>query len=525
MTLFKARFLCVLAVFCLSSYCFAELRLPTANVVAKRLSPYTYLSSTTIDVTPIKQVSHTISSILQDSPGVQVIPYGSEGHLSLVTIRGSFSHHVLIYLDDILLNNDFGAVDLSLIPLSVIDRITVYRGSQSGAIGGIIKIDTIRSNTSFVSLKSQSFNSHSAQVYQSILDKNVAISWLANTSFSSGNYSFIDTKGTQYNLEDDTQTTRQNNTVNQTVFLTSVATPKHEFKWLIEHLNRGTPGLVTQLAQKASETNHHHYMNWKTNLFSGELNQTISYKTQRFDDLLGEFSGASQTHALTQKTITLQFSDKLLNEGLKYEYLYTLADFDSTQNHIKNSYNFQHQHQVRLDSHHLFSRSDLLFSGGASWLSDTGSMPFGQVGFSFYWLPIFFTKYTFSSGFRAPTFFERFGRIGNHFPNNDLLPEKSLQWSLSNTLLLDNHHLELTVFDFFIHDLIQARLVSSFAIKSFNLESVRIQGIEHSYGYESDTFNYAHSATLQVAKHTLTGKLLPGKSPFVFSQSLSYRFK
>ena len=81
-------------------------------------------------------------------PGLHIERRGGEGQYSAVTMRGSTSAQVTIYVDGVPQNLGLdGAVDLSLIPMSNVARIEVYRGHVparfSGApIGGVINIVT-----------------------------------------------------------------------------------------------------------------------------------------------------------------------------------------------------------------------------------------------------------------------------------------------------------------------------------------------------------------------------------------------
>ncbi|MDR1045637.1 MAG: TonB-dependent receptor plug domain-containing protein, partial [Candidatus Adiutrix sp.] len=85
---------------------------------------------------------------LQMVPGLHVEQRGGEGQFSTVTMRGSTSAQVNVYVDGVPQNiGGEGAVDLSLITLSNVARIEVYRGYVpvrfSGApIGGVINIVT-----------------------------------------------------------------------------------------------------------------------------------------------------------------------------------------------------------------------------------------------------------------------------------------------------------------------------------------------------------------------------------------------
>src|SRR3989338_7101603 len=92
--------------------------------------------------------AQTVPQILERAAGVHLSSYGGLDDFSAISIRGSTSDQVLIYLDGVLLNSAQGQmVDLSFIPLDVVESIEIYRGGSPGKIvdstpGGAITIHT-----------------------------------------------------------------------------------------------------------------------------------------------------------------------------------------------------------------------------------------------------------------------------------------------------------------------------------------------------------------------------------------------
>lgn len=97
----------------------------------------------------MRQLS-TVSELIDRSPSTRVRSLGSPGQFASVSIRGSSAEQVAVYLDGARLNSGgFGTVDISTIPVAMIDRIEVIRGggtAQFGgdAIGGVVNIITKR---------------------------------------------------------------------------------------------------------------------------------------------------------------------------------------------------------------------------------------------------------------------------------------------------------------------------------------------------------------------------------------------
>jgi len=92
----------------------------------------------------------TISDVLKDVPGLNVVQTGGPGGVTSVFIRGTNSNHTKVLVDGIDVSdpsNSTGAFDFGQLLTPDIERIEVLRGPQSGlygsdAIGGVINIVT-----------------------------------------------------------------------------------------------------------------------------------------------------------------------------------------------------------------------------------------------------------------------------------------------------------------------------------------------------------------------------------------------
>lgn len=93
-----------------------------------------------------------IADLIEQTPGVFVRRFGGPGEASEVSIRGSSGSQVVVLLDGVRLNSaQSGTVDLSTIPLDLIERIEVTRGggsvqTGSDAIGGVVNLVTKRAD-------------------------------------------------------------------------------------------------------------------------------------------------------------------------------------------------------------------------------------------------------------------------------------------------------------------------------------------------------------------------------------------
>ncbi len=113
------------------------------------------LAETTGFVTVIKREEfegkmEDLAEVLQNEAGVQVRQAGGLGSFSTVSLRGSSSDQVMVFMDGVLLNDaSGGGVDLSTISLSDVAAIEVFRGMtpinfNKASIGGVVNIRTLR---------------------------------------------------------------------------------------------------------------------------------------------------------------------------------------------------------------------------------------------------------------------------------------------------------------------------------------------------------------------------------------------
>lgn len=121
------------------------------GVVARGVKPHELPEDPTSFTTVIRTDAYagegkTAEQLLSEAVGVQVRRLGGPGQPAEISIRGSTSRQVVVMLDGVPLNDaQTAAVDLSTIPVDLLERIEVSRGGGSvqaggGAIGGIVNL-------------------------------------------------------------------------------------------------------------------------------------------------------------------------------------------------------------------------------------------------------------------------------------------------------------------------------------------------------------------------------------------------
>jgi vitamin B12 transporter len=129
-----------------------EEALPPVVVTATRTETPQQDVTTSISVITAKDIEAqhavTVSEILRNVPGLDVVQSGSRGNPTSVFIRGSESDQLLVLIDGVEANSTtLGAFDFAHLMTDNIERIEVLRGAGgtlygSQAIGGVINIIT-----------------------------------------------------------------------------------------------------------------------------------------------------------------------------------------------------------------------------------------------------------------------------------------------------------------------------------------------------------------------------------------------
>jgi len=170
----------------------------------------------------LRERAITLPDVLEGMAGVRVRKLGGLGDYATVSIRGSSSQQVRVYIDEVPLNDAFwGGVNLGNIPLGMFSRVEVYRGvipvSFGGSgTGGVVRLVTPKLGTGgYGTVTSGSFGTIGAFFLTSRKSALFGGEYLR----AENDYPFLDDNGTRYNPEDDVWTRRYNNDFRSTSLL------------------------------------------------------------------------------------------------------------------------------------------------------------------------------------------------------------------------------------------------------------------------------------------------------------------
>ncbi|HVI02509.1 MAG TPA: TonB-dependent receptor [Enhygromyxa sp.] len=185
-----------------------------------------FVSAIDLESAPDRRPADDLARVISRAPGVTVRSIGGLGQFSAVSIRGSTSLQVPVFLDGApLQGGDAGLVDLSSQPLDALARIEIYRGYVpirfgSAAIGGAIDlIGAVHRGPARLSFVGGfgSFLAREARVgYATALSKRLSIAARVGYAGSRGDFPYFDDGNTPLLEADDGLLRRANNHYDRT---------------------------------------------------------------------------------------------------------------------------------------------------------------------------------------------------------------------------------------------------------------------------------------------------------------------
>jgi iron complex outermembrane receptor protein len=161
----------------------------------------------------------SLADVLRDAAGVTLRAQGTGG-LATISIRGSTTEQVAVFLDGVPLNRAIGgAVNVGDFALSEIERIEIYRGAAplrlgSAAMGGVLNIVTRSPGANTrgeASAWGGSFGTVGASGFATLSAGILRLDLSASFERSDGDFQLRSDNGTTGNFADDYLTRRHNN--------------------------------------------------------------------------------------------------------------------------------------------------------------------------------------------------------------------------------------------------------------------------------------------------------------------------
>lgn len=471
-----------------------------------------------------------VAEVIEREAGVQVRQSGGLGSFSTVSLRGSTSDQVMIFLDGILLNDaSGGGVDLSNISLADVETIEIYRGVTpinfgKASVGGAVNIKTLRTRKGFKASVGAGYGSFNTQkIFGYVNHKPGKWDYLVSADYlgSDNNFEFLNDRGTEWNTADDRWEERNNADFAQYNLLAKFGYDFNpRFRWDVTgqffSKDQGLPNWIntpqsdTRLGTRRGIFSTRFALQKFTPLsLDTELRLDYSQKEEEYDDRQG-YVGLGRQHSKYTTTRfgaglftkwntdrqTMSFLVEAMHEDYRPEdLLQNDPPHDSSRDllnlGLQDSIKFFNQRLIVTPAIRYTWLKDVLESGSDVWgytfeestREDTYASP--QLGVKFSpvkWLTL---RANVAQYVREPSFFELFGDRGFFIGNEDLRAEKGLNTDIGFSLnwfpdlaLLDRISLNMSYFDSDVEDLITRVYDARGVGRSVNISDSNIHGVE-----------------------------------------------
>ncbi|MBI9075382.1 MAG: TonB-dependent receptor [Desulfatibacillum sp.] len=524
-----------------------------------------------------------LAQVLQNEAGVQVRQSGGLGSFSTVSLRGSSSDQVMIYMDGILLNDaSGGGVDLSNISLADVSSVNIYRGVTPASfgkagIGGVVNIKTLRAQKgtkysvgagygSFDTKKAFGFVNHKPGKTDFLLS--------ADYLGSKNDFEFKNDQGTSWNKQDDQVEKRRNADFYQSNVLAKAgwdANPDLRFDLVNQYFfkDQNLPNWINLDTASTNLTTSRNITTLRMgldNLTSLGLNTVASIshslKEEKYNDMEGSVGLGKQLNKYTTRRWTGDIYTEWVTDynilAAKVEYqqenyepkdlLQSDNPHDSNRHYVVSTL----QDNVVLLSQRLVISpavryvwlSDELESGASVWGADLEKSERKDE----YWMPQcgvkikpwswFTLKSNIAQYVREPSFFELFGDRGFFVGNEELKAENGTNFDVgfeinhyTQWLLINRISFSGAYFKNDVEDLITRVYDSRGVGKSVNISESEITGMESQAAVDLlRLFTLSGNITWQdpVNKSEISafnGKRLPGRYEWATTGKCEFHYR
>jgi len=503
--------------------------------------------------------SDDIPTLIEKETSVQVRQSGGLGSFSSVSLRGSSSNQVMVFLDGVPLNDSTGGgVDLSSIPYSEVSSIEIYRGNTPstfgrGGMGGAINIKTMKAVEGISGNIESSYSSFNTfKLAPTISQKTGKFDYLINTEYlsSKNNFGFLNDKGTQYNTNDDKWEQRNNSQFWHANVLANAGYDiskdvRAEFSEQYFGKDQNLASQNNSPLTKAKLSTARNIVNLKMNYFNSSSRLDYTYKKEYYDDKNGTLSLGKQYN----RYITNNYGyNQLFETTWKQQVLDLIFDIHREQyntsdlfkikpdtNSSRNIYTASAEDKIVFFSESLMIVPALTFEYYDTDISDNNTKHDNG-----YLNPKLGVKYQLNKniGFksniarytREPSFFELIGDRGYFVGNSDLKAERGTNFDIGTELRSGGLRLELAYFRNMIKDVISYVYDSSGIGHALNISESTISGVETTLEFNFLKYfclnaNYTWQLPVNQSKIAVyDGKKLPGRFENSFFSRLQAKY-
>lgn len=507
---------------------------------AAELTPYEETSVVrVIEREQFENTTTTLADTLSTQTGVQVRESGGLGSYSTVSIRGSTSKQVQVYLDGMLLNDPiYGGVDLSFYTLHDIAEIQVYPGNaparyaQAG-VGGIVAMESLGQDTvdeTRISLGTGSFGTQRYGLFNSGSQDRFHYWVSLNRQQADNDFSYPN-EPQWFNPQDGEESTRRNADVTQndgSMKLGYQFTPSRNLNALLQwsDKDKGIPSIQNWANNRARLNTeqqraqlHYQDSSWLNGNLHSSHRLLVGDSEETYQDLNGRV-GTGTYDLLTQVDQIAFNNNATWHQGNhQLSAALDIAWYDMDQrDQLQQEPDTQRQRRFIASSlsHEWHSEADRLRTQVAVRqfnVSDESESIDGnnqriatdrneryrawQLGSRWAATDFLWLYANLARQVRVPTLVEQYGQQGLFIGNPELQAEESLNSDISARLLVSRGHLEVTGFQRRLDPAITAIYDARGVGRYINVEA-EIEGIELEARYDlMDTWTLTANATFQ----------------------------
>ncbi|AZQ83229.1 TonB-dependent receptor [Colwellia sp. Arc7-635] len=473
--------------------------------------------------------SQTLADILQSVNGIQIRQISGIGNPVSVSIRGSSSKQVQLYIDGQLINDSqFGGFDLNQIPTEQIESIEISKnqaiGTGSTPIGGVIRINTYNptQDAAKLTLATGSFGYREANLLFNKAFKVHSLSFGGNYVNSDNDYDFLVPQSFEDSSQSDEQALRNNEFTKKTFFINDILQfDQHQIRLNIQYNDqeKALPNYRNNSPENSSALNsdslrysyQHQWLSDSSWLDSIEFEAYTEDKNERYisspDSIqLDTNDYETQKHhigfkpLLTWHTFNLipfvsfnkqEFTSVSLHNGQPTQCNgIGSCDISAKQKQFNVGSRLEWQPiSLPLEAYLLVSNlreensNTALNQPDAEKFQDNEDYLTTELGLSLKQENFKITA-NLSDGVRTPTLYELFGDRGSFKGNDDLLPEEALTLSVGGQYTDKKLSISSSIYQQKLENSIVAIFNSSNVGSYSNVSDADLRGFEIQVNYQ-----------------------------------------
>ncbi|HUT62834.1 MAG TPA: TonB-dependent receptor [Anaerolineae bacterium] len=523
---------------------------------------------TVVERSEFENNASTVADVITATPSANISVMGGLGDYTEVSLRGSYSNQVHVYVDGMLLNEAIGgAVNLGTIPLTLVESVEVWRSgapAQFGGdgVGGVVNIKTRNTHTmqKMFSLGYGSFDTFTANTVVNIPFGMSRIHVTADHASSRNDFRYMSDNGTDKNKEDDYWARRHNDEFRSTNLLSKYTHlfGNGMFLELSEHILSNNKNIPNRQHIQYS----HASLKTAKNLFQAQLTlhpflRNVvkvtpsfhhTYSHEHYMDMQGSIGWGKQDNIYNTNTFNFMIPLSI--------FVKNYADFTITSTATHESYRPENKLEKTIplscDREHVALIGDALFKTPGERFTVTSNVrrdryfssydgqanPMvpvpvkpefhystnSQIGLKVRALKNISFQCNYGDMWRIPSFYELFGDRGGTVGKPFLRPEHVYRWDAGVKLGLRkpglpfNGTLECAYFKNHYRDLIQWYTITYGFMQAENVGNSYVKGIEFVWNMNlikhltcSGNWTFQRSKVTEEMRIYYVGKKLPNR--------------